>query len=302
MNRRHFLTTSAAALSVTTAALTTSVSLPAAPSSSFQFVHFTDCHIQPEMGAQQGVHQAFDHIAKQKADFCLSGGDLVFDALEVAKPRAKSLYDMYLESTKRVGSPIYTVPGNHDYFGVFTKSGVEPSDPSYGQKMFEDRIGKRYQSFDHKGWHFILLDSIFITEDRKYKGFIDDAQLTWLKQDLESNKTKPIIVMTHIPLVTAALQTIPEWHHAGAGIACENGPELATLFTQYPVKMVLQGHTHINEKIDWLGTQYITTGAVSGNWWKGLRYGIPEGYAVITIKGDKATWSYESYGWKAVTA
>jgi len=32
--------------------------------------------------------------------------------------------------------------------------------PHVRKRYFEDKVGPRYSSFDHKGWHFILLDSI----------------------------------------------------------------------------------------------------------------------------------------------
>lgn len=294
MDRRLFLQSSAAA-----AALAPNTLLAqGAPKANFSFVHFTDTHIMKNARADEGVKMAFTAIKKRKPAFCLAGGDLVMDVLETAKPEAKSLFDLYTETVKMLDCPVHSSPGNHDYFGVFEKSGVSPSDPDYGKKMFEDRIGPRYHSFDHKGWHFVCLDSVFI-EGRKYIGRIDEAQLDWLNDDLEKNKTKPMVVMTHIPLVTAALQLVPGWRDLGNGIVVDNSAGVVQLFEKYPVKMVLQGHTHINESVNWKGIQFITTGAVSGNWWKGARLGFPEGYAVITVKGEQVSWKFESYGWKA---
>lgn len=74
----------------------------------------------------------------------------------------------------------------------------------------------------------------------------------------------------------------------------------AALLEKYPVKLVLQGHTHINERVTWKGIDFITTGAVAGNWWKGPRMGFPEGYAVLDVNGDQVSWRFESYGWQAV--
>ncbi|MDX2153729.1 MAG: metallophosphoesterase [Bryobacteraceae bacterium] len=292
MNRRQFLAGSAAAAAARGG-------LKAADEG-FRFVHFTDTHIQRELKADEGVAKAFTQIARLQPDFCLAGGDLVFDVLESRKPRAKELFALYGEAVKRLECPVHSAPGNHDYFGVFKKSGVSPKDPEYGKKMFEDRIGPRYKSFDHKGWHFITLDTVFI-EGRKYKGYVDDEQLSWLKADLEKNGPgKPVIVLCHIPLVTAALQVVPGWQALGNAIVVENAAVVVELFDGYPVKLVLQGHTHINERVRWKNTDYITTGAVSGNWWKGPRMGFPEGYAVIEAAGDQVSWRFESYGWTPV--
>jgi 3',5'-cyclic AMP phosphodiesterase CpdA len=295
VNRRQFL-------SLTTLTTAATVRLSAVSKNAFRFVHFTDTHIERELKADEGVAKCFGQIARLKPDLCLCGGDLVFDVLETGKSRAKELYDMYSEAVKRLDCPVHSSPGNHDYFGVLEKSGVSPADPDYGRKMFEDRIGPLYRSFDHKGWHFITLNTVFI-DGRSYRGFVDGEQLNWLKADLEKNGTaKPVIIMCHIPLVTAVLQMVPEWRSIQDTIVVQNSAEIVAVLEKYPVKMVLQGHTHINERVDWKGIDFITTGAVSGNWWKGPRLGFPEGYAVLDVSGDEVSWRFESYGWHAVAS
>jgi 3',5'-cyclic-AMP phosphodiesterase len=268
------------------------------PNAKFRLIHFTDPHIQPEMKATEGVHSCFRQIKKANPDFCLAGGDLIFDALETPKPRAKQLFDLYQESTKLLDCPVYATPGNHDYFGVFEKSGVAVNDPQYGIRMFEDRIGPRYQSFDHKGWHFVLLDTVHL-EARQYKGRLDNDQLEWLKKDLAKNGDKPTVVVTHIPIVTAALQLVPGWKPISDSIVVQNSSEIVQVLEKHPVKLVLQGHTHINERVHWKGIDFITTGAVSGNWWKGPRLGFDEGYAVLDFDGPNVNWKFETFGWKA---
>jgi 3',5'-cyclic AMP phosphodiesterase CpdA len=193
--------------------------------------------------------------------------------------------------------------GNHDCFGVYPASGASPSDPLYGKKYFEDHFGKLYYSFDHKGVHFIVLDSIGITADRGYEGRIDAQQLTWLAADLKSiPAATPVIVSVHIPLVTAfdayvaPAATAPAHH----GMSVANAYEVLPLFEGHNVLGVLQGHTHINETVMWKGVPYMTSGAVSGNWWHGTRMGTPEGFTVVEVKGGKLTTRYETYGFQSV--
>jgi 3',5'-cyclic AMP phosphodiesterase CpdA len=293
MNRRQFIVIS------TAAAGASSVRVSGAPNSGFRLVHFTDTHIQKELRADEGVSKCFGQIARLRPDFCLAGGDLVFDVLETDKPRAKKLFDLYAEAVKRLDCPIHSCPGNHDTFGVFGKSGVSTNDPDYGKKMFEDRIGPLYTSFNHKSWHFITLDTVFI-DGRKYKGFVGEAQMSWLKSDLQQNgPSTPVVIMCHIPLATAALQLVPGWAGSGNEIVVENSAEVVALLEKFPVKLVLQGHTHINERVHWKGIDFITTGAVCGNWWKGPRLGFAEGYAVLDFAGDKVSWRFETYGWRS---
>jgi 3',5'-cyclic AMP phosphodiesterase CpdA len=177
------------------------------------------------------------------------------------------------------------------------------TDPLYGKKTFEDRIGKRYSSFDHKGWHFVLLDSIGMTPERGFIGNVDAEQMEWLRADLaRTGKTRPMVVMTHIPVVSAVLQIVPDPWKTAETYLVMNAQEVLAALTGYNVKAVLQGHTHIRETVVYNGCQFITSGAVCGDWWKGARIGHPEGFGVLTVKGGEVHWQYETYGFRAQPA
>lgn len=157
----------------------------------------------------------------------------------------------------------------------------------------------RYRSFDHKGWHFVVLDSIEITADGGFRGAIDGEQLAWLKSDLARAGGTPTIVLTHIPLLSGAAKILGYPAQFLDSLVVSNAKDVVELFSAANVKMVLQGHTHICEKVVYRGCQYITTGAVCGNWWKGARLGFAEGYGVIRVKNGQASWEYREYGFKA---
>ena len=303
-NRRDFL-----ALSSATAASAAVPSRlyggiePAASNQDFSFLFITDCHLQPELDALHGCHQAFSHARTLAADFVIQGGDHVFDALGVPRTRATSLMDLYTKTEQDLGLKVHHTIGNHDCFGVYPASGASPTDPLYGKKYFEDRFGKLYYSFDHKGVHFIVLDSVSITSDRAYEGRVDAEQLAWLAADLKAvPAVVPIVVAIHIPLVTAfeSYETTPPKPFAHHALSVANAYEVLPLFEGHYVVAVLQGHTHINEVVSWRGVPYMTSGAVSGNWWKGVRMGTPEGFTVVTLSGGKLTTRYETYGFYSV--
>ena len=69
------------------AALLPAETAGAAKPAAFSFVHVTDTHIQPELGAKRGVHKALSAIKalKQKPAFMLMGGDIVMDAAKVPR-------------------------------------------------------------------------------------------------------------------------------------------------------------------------------------------------------------------------
>lgn len=294
MERRAFLGTAVAA------SFTPSQAAPA--SNSFRFIHFTDTHIQPELRAAEGTKRCFAAISREPHDFALCGGDTVMDAFEQPLERARALFDLYGATVRDLPKPVHTVPGNHDVFGVAARSGVLPTDRLYGKKFYEDHLGALFGSFDHKGWHFIRLDSVFITPRKTYEGRVDDAQFDWLKHDLEKiGRKTPIVVVTHIPLATAfGLFPFPDQPELRPVLTVANARQVLALFEGYNLKAVLQGHTHIAEKVEHRGALFVTSGAVCGNWWKGEHYGTKEGYAVLTVKGEAISWEYRTYGWNAV--
>ena len=295
MQRRTFLKTAV------TAPLTAGALLQAAPTQTFSFVHFTDSHIQPELRAGAGTAQAFRAIAKIPHDFALAGGDLVMDVFDQGPARATALFDLYRGAAGDLPRPVHSVLGNHDIYGISNKAGVPATDPLYGKKLFEDRLGQpRYQAFDHKGWHFILLDSVQIGPDRGWFGLIDDEQLGWLSSDLgKTGKQTPIVVLTHMPLASATGQFFGGKPEGLKTLLITNPGPVLSLFDGYKLKAVLQGHTHVREVVEYGGCRYITPGAICGNWWKGAFKGSPEGYAVFTVKGDQLSWEFRTYGWQA---
>jgi Icc-related predicted phosphoesterase len=267
----------------------------------FSFVFMIDIHLRPERGAVEGFRKAIKTVNNLAPDFVIAGGDLIMDAIEQPYERADSLYNLYIETSKEFKMPVYNTLGNHEIFGLYETSGVDPTHPEYGKKMYLNRIGKRYYSFDHKGWHFMVLDSVGETEDRKYKGVIDSAQMEWIKDDLaEVDRDVPIVISVHIPFITVATQL-----KSGPLSAIEenqvvtNSKETLNLFRDHNLKLVLQGHLHFLEDVYVNGIHFITGGAVCAAWWKGPNDGLEEGYIVVYVKGKEFDWEYIDYGWDA---
>jgi len=266
----------------------------------FDFVFMTDIHLQPEKNAVEGFNQAIDTVNKINPDFVITGGDLVMDVLGQSFERSDMLFDLYQKSQERFNMPVYNSMGNHEIFGIYEESGIEKDHPEYGEKMFENRIGKRYYSFDHKGWHFIILDGIEDTGESSYIGKIDSVQMNWIKSDLEKlNVETPIVVSVHIPFITAVTQLEKgSLEPNKKTTVVTNSKEVLELFDPYNLKLVLQGHLHFLEDIYAKGTHFITGGAVSSAWWSGAYNGMEEGFLLIKVKGDDFEWEYVDYGWE----
>ena len=274
-------------------------------STSFRFVFMTDIHIQPERGGVEGFKAAIEKVnsLKPKPEFVITGGDLIMDAAQQGYERADSLYNLYVKVSKLFEMPVYNTIGNHDIFGLYTKSNVATSHPEWGKKIFSTRLGngESYRSFDYGNWHFILLDGMEITSERKYIGKIDSAQLAWLKSDLEKIGTeRPIVIVTHIPFYTIFLQYRegPMTPNRKESVIV-NAHEVSKLCKDYNLKLVLQGHVHTVEDICYRDVHYIIGGAVCGDWWRGTYLGFPEGFVVVDVNSDNFTWEYTTFDWNA---
>lgn len=266
----------------------------------FSFVFMTDSHVMPERNATKGLLQAIDTINKLAPDFVLTGGDNIMDALGQTYGRSDSLYRLWDETIKNLKMPVYNTMGNHEVFGLYEKSGIDTTHEEYGKKLYENRMAKRYHSFNHKNWHFIVLDGIGFTEDRQYYGYIDSVQIEWLKQDLEkTGKETPVVVSTHIPLLSVGAQVqVGPNEGLGRGSVVTNADVVRKILEQYNVKLVLQGHLHILEEIYYNGIRYVTAGAVSSNWWNGPRNGMEEGFVKVDVSGSDFKWEYVDFGWE----
>jgi 3',5'-cyclic AMP phosphodiesterase CpdA len=263
---------------------------------SFEFVFLTDIHIRPDMNAPIGFQMAIDEVNRLNPDFVLTGGDLVFDALRGNRQRSDSLFTLYKNMSKGFNMPVYHCLGNHDLFAVYEESPEDENHPDYKYGMFERYFGETYYSFNHKGWHFIVLNSLDVTDDKRYKGFVHEKQLEWLKDDLKKvDKATPVVVVTHIPLITT-------WKFVNGGSGTrtvENAPEVFELFENHNLKLVLQGHIHWKEEgfvNDWF--HFITGGSIAGNGWKGRRHNTQEGFIHIKVKDDGFSWEYVDHGWE----
>ena len=281
-----------------------------ADNDSFSFIFMTDIHYQPERGASQAFEIAIDTANKLDADFVLTGGDLVYDVLRGNFDRSDSLFKMYKKATERLKMPIYHCIGNHELFGIYKESPEDSTHPDYKYGMFERHFGDTYYSYDHKGWHFIVLNSID-ERDQRYIGIINEQEMEWLRKDLAGvDKETPIAIALHIPLVSSYKQIYPG--NPSTEVPNElwvyNRDEVLNLFKDYNLKLVLQGHLHWIEDINVQNkTRFITGGSIAGRpSWRRVddrgdgKYYNEEGFMYFTIKGKEISWEYIDIGWEAV--
>ena len=267
----------------------------------FTFAFLTDIHLQPERQAVEGFLKAIDTLNQIGPDFVLTGGDLVMDVLDQRYGRADSLFKLYRDISGKLEMPVYNAVGNHEVYGWHRQEKGLEDHPEYGKGMYEERIGERYYSFDHKGWHFMVLDGIYRGAEGRYVGRIDEDQLQWIRDDLEkTDRETPIVIAVHIPFITSMTQLQKGSQVANSsGLTIANSKEVLDLFMPYKLRLVLQGHLHYYESISvYDRVHFVTAGAVSARWWNTRKEDpLQEGFLLVHTKGDQANWEYVDYHW-----
>ncbi len=246
----------------------------------FSFIHASDTHIS-EKSVDRTV-KLRELTAQLKPDFVLVCGDLVRDALRVPEEEAKGYYQLYVDNIKKFTVPVWSVPGNHEIFGIERHlSLVSPKNPLYGRKMFAHYIGPNYYSFNYGGIHFIGLDDVDF-EDTWYYGHVDSLQMSWLKADLAAIPAKtPVVTFKHIPDFSGGL-SLTHFEEAGPGRSLErengklefrhvvsNAHELTALLQTHPYPLSLSGHYHARQVFRYestgQNTRFEQTAAVVGD-------------------------------------
>jgi predicted MPP superfamily phosphohydrolase len=280
----------------------------------FSFVFMTDIHLQAnhnyanlpleyDYSPLRAFSMAIDTANQFGADFVLMGGDNVFDVMR-GQAHADTLFELYTDAKKKFAMPVYDVIGNHDLFGIYPGSNISTDNPDYKYGMFERYLGESNYSYDHKGWHFIVLNSLD-AEDGRYIRTVHEKQMEWLEDLVDSlDREKPIVLSLHIPLVSVRNQIYPnDRDNPEPYPSLNNRNELLDLFKNHNLKLVLQGHVHWVEEVyvQDMGTRFITGGAIAGRpSWRGFRHG-PPGFIHISINEDDSfTWDFIDYGWMEV--
>jgi calcineurin-like phosphoesterase family protein/SdrD B-like protein len=167
-------------------------------SAGFSFVHASDTHISAaSLSRTQRLRAVVDSI---HPDVLLITGDLVRDALRVPEAEATGYYQLFMKEMSALRTPVFTVPGNHENFGIERDtSHVSASHPLYGRNMYHHFLGPDYYSFTRGGVHFVGLNTVDI-DDQRYYGHVDSLQLAWLERDLALvPATMPVVTFDHIP-------------------------------------------------------------------------------------------------------
>ena len=253
----------------------------AAPDVAFRFAYISDSHLY----ARGMTHRFAKAVAKAvedvnaldpQPDFVLYGGDL-------AQLGQRGELDLGAQILKNVKAPMHMMVGEHDWFLDLGE---------HWQSLF----GPPNYSFDHKGVHFVVLNSIHEKDfwtarkltpmermhivaglDNAQQGrfMVGEEQRNWLQQDLAKlSPSTPLIVFSHSPLY----KYYEPWN-----FWTDDADEVQAILKRMDRAVVIHGHTHqvLTNRIDNLYFH----GMLSTAWpWPYA----PEGLPALTVQMNRA--------------
>lgn len=296
LGRRQFLFGGAAA--VAAYALPGSQVLAQVASSALpplRILFFTDVHAMSEEGAPEKMAETARRIANEPCDLIIGGGDYLhggFGSTREQMTERMALFRSFLTQMNRSFRPMI---GNHDLVGAMPQDG-SPAEVNPRAAIMELLgLERSFYSFEAGAYRVFILDSVEIVGgELRYRGWVGEPQLAWLRETLKSTPTdQPLILCSHVPLRTTFMQD-REGPTAAlpANLVVGNANEVLGLFSVHRLVAVLQGHLHTDEQIRWNGLEFVQGGAVSGGWWQGANRGTKPGYGVLQLGPSPAGWGY----------
>jgi 3',5'-cyclic-AMP phosphodiesterase len=208
----------------------------------FRIAYISDSHLYKKETNDRFVRSLLRAVEDVNAldpqpDFVLYGGDL-------AQLGQREELDLGAQILKQLKAPVRVMVGEHDWY-------LDMGD------RWRELFGKDVYSFDHKGVHFVVLNSVvekdFWTEKKltpmermltvagldngKQNPFtVGDEQRAWLKKDLAAVPARtPLIVFSHSPLY----KLYKQWN-----FWTDDADEVQAILKKFAKVTVIHGHTH----------------------------------------------------------
>jgi 3',5'-cyclic AMP phosphodiesterase CpdA len=304
-SRRDFLKSAGAVTAATTLPLSVVELAFADPAQNFTFAYISDSHIQHIRGTEfvrnwdRGLIRAVaeTNLLAPKPDFVVFGGDL-------GQLGMKEELDHGAEMLAKLSYKTYRVMGEHDYYLDLGE---------YWSKLF----GPHYYSFDHKGVHFVVLNSILTFDEWTFKRWptakqrmaemagldnpngspfmVGEKQRQWLAQDLEKlDKATPLVVFSHSPIQKL---------YKGWNFWTDDAEQVQALLKPFAKATVVYGHVH---QIQYNQIGNITFNSVMATAWP---WPYPQSYAQaqhlmpkLTVPMNRADPFFErdATGWQFI--
>lgn len=202
----------------------------------FTFLCFTDTQSKnSNPGNSFKTAWAAGLASYPEAELALHCGDIVES---VGSGDWSKMLDPSAEYLRRI--PMMAVSGNHEtsYAGSM---GIKMQYNHFNTDMPEQTSvdGGYFYSFDYDNVHFIMLNT---NKQGTADDSLSDEQMAWLKADLESSDAEWTVVLMHHPIYSTGHGDTDRWSDP---MVLAMRPQLAPLFAEHGVDVVLAGHDHV---------------------------------------------------------
>ncbi len=205
----------------------------------FRFAILTDAHLFsfPDHKFDGFLADAVDDVLRLKPDFVVYLGDIAQNGKDDQLVKGKKILS-------KLSMPLKVIPGEHDWYLDMGAA-------------WRGHFGQPTWSFDHKGVHFIGMNSILVRDFWTPGGLspkqrmdtmemlespiagpwgVREEQLEWLKKDTAKlDADTPIVVFTHSPL----WDYYPRWN-----FQTEDAPQVREILGKFSRVMAFHGHVH----------------------------------------------------------
>ena len=235
-----------------------------------KILFFTDPHIFEGKGSDRGFESAVRKMNDVHADIWICGGDI---------SKSPEGFDFYNRAIKTCECPILFCMGNHEI----------------DNKHYEPQKSASYSSVhDVSGVCIIILDVLQVDKNLDWFGGVRKEQIDWLKKELKKiSLTHPILLVTHIPLITSYparrghSTDVESQHHI------INAEEIMELLLPFNSVVNLSGHEHQNARIFKEHLEILNSTSIGGHRWSGWPQprgmdSSPAGYRLIEVGTDGA--------------
>ena len=255
---------------------------------SFEFVHASDSQVAYDgaghsaVGTGKYFTDVLSGIFQNKPDFMLHTGDFVQDS------RYETYWKEMLNTNLKylMKLPIMAISGNHE---TTYMAGRNETFKHFNNKIPAQANTKRgyYYSFTYCNTKFIMLN----TNNTDSNG-LETEQYDWLKNELKTNNKKWTIVAMHNPMYSVGQYGA---NPSKNSIALALRSQLASLFAEYKVDLVLQGHDHTYSKTYPIGIDGIADISHTYRTENGVKYTVNPNGAIYSMHGAAGNQNRSPY-------
>lgn len=203
------------------------------------FVHLTDSHLGNNYSDQYKGLKTFESLRSVCLLIQASHTDLDFILVtgDISQTGTKESYALFQSILAEFKIPVYCLPGNHD-------------DANLIQSLYPDSPVEHVSFIQLKRTILILINTAVLNEEF---GFVKPEHLSEISNYLDQNPSKSAIVAMHHPVIS----TNTPWMDK---ITVQNAELVYKYFQQQEnIKLVLNGHAHMDIKTKTSGTTFIST-------------------------------------------